>query len=301
VKTDKTNMLIEPDLMKMLEKLSITTKKLFPGAMKGKRRSAKRGSSVEFADYRDYQIGDDFRFIDWNIYARLDKLFLKTFIEEENIYIHILLDVSSSMNFGSPSKLEYAKKIAAALGYIGLVDLDMVVLTAFSESLNGLRPMRGKDRIFKMLDFLGNIAVSDERNAKSLIDDCLKKYAIKTSYRGIAIVISDFLVSPNIYENGLKSLLDKNFDVKVIQVLSEDEIDPKLSGELKLQDAETGEIKEVTITDRLLEKYRKRLNNFCANLKDFCTKNNMAYLKASTMIPFEDFILKEIRKEQILI
>jgi hypothetical protein len=206
------------------------------------------------------------------------------------------------MNFGTPSKLDYAKKIAVAFGYIGLVDLDMVVLTTFSESLNGLRPMRGKDQIFKVLDFLGNISVSDDKNpTKSLINDCLKKYAIKTPYRGVAIIISDFLVSQNVYEDGLRALLAKDFDVKVIQVLSDDEMDPKLSGELKLQDVETGETKEVTITDRLLERYRKRLNTFCANLKNFCTKNNMTYLRVSTGLPFENFILKEIRKEQILI
>ncbi|HGE72545.1 TPA: DUF58 domain-containing protein [Candidatus Poribacteria bacterium] len=300
MKANRTETLIEPDLMKMLEKLSIATKKLFPGAMKGKRRSIKRGSSVEFADYRDYQLGDDFRFIDWNIYARLDKLFLKTFVEEENIYIHILLDVSSSMNFGTPSKLEYAKKIAVAFGYIGLVDLDMVVLTTFSETLNGLRPLRGKDQIFKILNFLNNFPISDEKR-KSLIDECLKKYAIKTPYRGVAIVISDFLVAQNVYENGLKALLDKGFDVKVIQVLSNDEIDPNLTGELRLQDAETDETKEVTITDRLLERYKRRLDAFCSNLKNFCDKNNIAYVKVSTDYPYKDFILKETRRQRILL
>lgn len=300
MRTNKTEIPIEPELIKMLEKLSIATKRLFPGAMKGKRRSIKRGSSVEFADYRDYQLGDDFRFIDWNIYARLDKLFLKTFVEEENIYIHLLLDVSSSMNFGNPSKLEYAKKISVALGYIGLVDLDMVVLTAFSETLNGLRPMRGKDQIFKIIDFLNNSLMPNEKR-RSLIDECLKKYAIQTPYRGIAIVISDFLVMQNVYENGLKALLDKGFDVKIIQVLSDDEIDPNLSGELKLQDAETDETKEVTITDRLLERYKKRLDAFCLNLKSFCTKNNIAYIRVSTGYPFEDFMLKELRRQQLVL
>jgi uncharacterized protein (DUF58 family) len=156
--------LMDAELMKKIERLSIASKKLFPGTMKGKRRSTKRGSSVEFADYRDYQMGDDFRFIDWNIYARLDKLFLKTFVEEENIYIHILLDVSVSMTFGTPSKLEYGKRIAAVLSYIGLVDLDMVAMTTFAENLTGrLRPVRGKDRIFTLLSFLENVPPSEVR------------------------------------------------------------------------------------------------------------------------------------------
>ncbi len=300
MKMSKTEISIEPELMKVLEKLSIATEKLFSGAMKGKRRSTKRGSSVEFADYRDYQIGDDFRFIDWNIYARLNKLFLKTFVEEENIYIHILLDVSSSMNFGMPSKLEYAKKIAIALGYIGLVDLDTIVLTTFSETINGLRPLRGKDQIFKIIDFLNRSLVSNGKK-RSLIDNCLKKYAIRTPYRGVAIVLSDFLVTNDVYENGLKALLDSGFDVKAIQILSNDEVNPRLTGELRLQDAETDEIKEVTITDRLLEKYKKRLNIFCSNLKVFCTRNNIAYIRVNTDYPFEDFILKELRKQQIIL
>lgn len=300
MRTNNTEIPIEPELMRMLEKLSIATKKLFPGAMKGKRRSVKRGSSVEFADYRDYQLGDDFRFIDWNIYARLDKLFLKTFVEEENIYIHILLDVSSSMNFGNPSKLEYAKKIAIALGYIGLVDLDMVISATFSETIDVLRPLRGKEQIFKIIDFLNNFSMSSIKK-RSLIDECLKKYAIKTPFRGVAVVISDFLVNQNIYENGLKSLLGKGFDVKAIQVLGDDEINPNLTGELKLQDAETDETKEVTITDRLLERYNKRLNAFCENLKSFCTRNNITCIRVNTGYPFEDFVLKEIRKQRLVL
>jgi uncharacterized protein (DUF58 family) len=300
--------LIDHDLMKMLERLNISSRKLFPGAMKGKRRSVKRGSSVEFADYRDYQPGDDFRFIDWNIYARLNKLFLKTFVEEENIYIHILLDTSPSMSFGTPSKLEYGKKIVAALGYIGLVNLDMVVMTAFSDNLSGLRPMRGKDQIFTLLNFLTNIPASEpfadnmkHLSANLMMSNCLKKYAIRTPYRGVAIIISDFLVPQNVYEEGLKALLYKNFDVKVIQLLSEDELNPDLSGELKLQDSETGETKEITINDKVLKKYQSRLEMFCGNLKEFCTMSNVAYLRIITGLPFDELILKTLRKERLLV
>ena len=297
------NKLIDPDLMKMLERLNITSRKLFPGAMKGKRRSVKRGSSVEFADYRDYQPGDDFRFIDWNIYARLNKLFLKTFVEEENIYIHVLLDTSPSMSFGMPSKLEYGKRLSAALGYIGLVNLDMVAMTVFSENLNSHKPMRGKDQIFSLLDFLANIPESDSlkrSQAGSLMGDCLRKYAIKTTRRGVAIIISDFLVLPEVYQAGFKSLLYKNFDVKVIQLLSEDELNPHLSGELRLQDSETGETKEVTITNRVLEKYQSSLTKFCNDLKQFCTINNVAYMRISTALPFDKLIL-DLRKENLLV
>ena len=290
--------LIDIELMKKIERLRIASKKLFPGAMKGQRRSTKRGSSVEFADYRDYQMGDDFRFIDWNIYARLDKLFLKTFIEEENIYIHILLDASVSMTFGTPSKLDYGKRIAAVLGYIGLVDLDTVMMATFAENLTGQhRPMRGKDRIFALLDFLESIEPSQETH----IDVSLRRYALTAKHPGVAIVISDFLVPQASYEEGLKALIHGNFDVNVIHIMSEDEINPPLSGELKLQDAETGDVKEVTITDRMMEGYKKRMTAFCQSLNQFCARNNITYLQTDTSLPFEDLILRTLRREQILV
>ena len=290
--------LINAEMMKKIERLSIASKKLFPGNMKGKRRSPKRGSSVEFADYRDYQPGDDFRFIDWNIYARLDKLLLKTFVEEENIYIHILLDSSVSMNFGTPPKLEYGKRIAAVLSYIGLVELDMVAMTTFAEKLTDqLRPMRGKDRIFALLDFLENVQPSQETQ----MYEALRRYALTVTHPGVAIVISDFLVPQADYEEGLKALVYKNFDVNVIHVMSEEELHPTLSGELKLQDAESGETKEVTVTDRMLEKYQRRLTNFCQNLSQFCSKNNITYLRISTSLSFEELVLRTLRKEQVLV
>jgi uncharacterized protein (DUF58 family) len=290
--------LIDAELMKKIERLSVASKKLFPGTMKGKRRSPKRGSSVEFADYRDYQLGDDFRFIDWNIYARLNKLFLKTFVEEENIYIHILLDNSVSMDFGEPTKLEYGKRIAAILAYIGLVELDVVALTTFAENLTDqMRPMRGKDNIFTLMDFLENVRVSGETR----MDECFKRYAIKVTHPGVAIIISDFLVSRDVYERGMKSLIYRGFDLNIIHVMSEDELNPTLSGELRLRDAETGEIKEVTVTDRMLEKYHERLDVFCRELSHFCTRNNLTYLRVSTSLPFEDLILRTLRRDRVLI
>ena len=290
--------LIDAELIKKIERLSIASKRMFPGTMKGKRRSPKRGSSVEFADYRDYQLGDDFRFVDWNIYARLDRLFLKTFVEEENILIHILLDSSVSMNFGSPSKLEYGKRVAAVLGYIGLVGLDMVTVSSFAEDLaDQVRPLRGKDRIFTLLDFLENIQPSQQTR----MDASLQRYVLKMSHAGVAIVISDFLVPQASYEAGLKALMYKNFDVNVIHVMSEEELHPKLSGELKLLDAETGETKEITVTERVLEGYQKRLGRFCEDLNQFCAKNNITYLRVSTSLPFEDLILRVLRRDQVVI
>ena len=179
----------------------------------------------------------------------------------------------------------------------------MVALIVFSENLNCLRPMRGKDQIFTIFNFLDNTTSAPETKtpASSLMDSCLKRYAIKTTHKGVAIVISDFLVPQTVYEGALKALLYKNFDVRVIQVLSNEELQPSLSGELKLQDSESGETKEVTITDRLMAGYQKRLTALCRNLEEFCARNNISYLLVSTSQPYEDLILKELRKEHILI
>ncbi len=194
--------------------------------------------------------------------------------------------------------LDYGKQVAAVLGYIGLVDLDMVIMTTFAENLTGrLRPARRKDHIFNLLNFLGSVQPSQ----RTQMNESFRRYALTVTHPGVAIVISDFLVPQTCYEEGLKALLYRNFDVNVIHVMSEEELHPTISGELKLKDAETGETKEVTITDRMLERYQKRLATFCHNLNEFCTRNNITYLRVSTSLPFEDLVLRTLRREQMLV
>ncbi|MBD3184731.1 DUF58 domain-containing protein [Candidatus Poribacteria bacterium] len=292
------NELIDPELLKRLERLTISSKRLFSGTIKGRRRSVKRGSSVEFADYRDYQVGDDLRFVDWNIYARLDKLFLKTFIEEEDIVIHILIDVSKSMTFGSPPKLGYAKRLAAALGYVGLVNLDSITISTFAEDIKQrFLPVRGKDQIFNIANFIGGI----ESAQRTIMKKSLRNYALSAFKPGVAIIISDFLVNPIDYQAGLKSMLNKNFDIGIIQILSQEEINPTIFGELQLEDSETGEIKEITITEKIIERYKERVKNFCLELEEFCSSNNISYVNISVDIPLEEILLKSLRRENVII
>jgi len=251
---------------------------------------------VEFADYRNYQIGDDFRYVDWNIYARLNKLFLKLFMDEENLNISILLDVSRSMGFGEPSKLDYAKQLAAALGYIGLANSDMVSVCAFSNTMiRKLPPVYGKGQIFKLFDFLKHLDVSD---GKTDMSASFKRYAVSAK-PGVAIVISD-LLAPEGYQDGLKILRYRRFESHVIQVLGEEELNPAISGELSLEDSETGATKEITITDKAVESYRKRLQIFCDGLHDFCTSQKMSYLRVSTNVPFENFVLRDLRRVGVI-
>src|SRR5271154_6518856 len=153
--TPTTLSLLDPKFLAQLEQLELVTKKIFLGRMKGERRSKRKGQSVEFADYRNYVVGDDLRFLDWNLYARLDRLFIRLFMEEEDLHFYVLIDNSLSMDFGTPSKLHYAKQIAAALGFIGLVNMDRVVVEAFNDRLTQTMPAaRGRRSMWRLMDFL---------------------------------------------------------------------------------------------------------------------------------------------------
>src|SRR6476660_6779487 len=150
-----TKPLLEPDFLHKLEQLELVSRKIFLGLMKGERRSKRKGQSVEFADYRNYVKGDDLRFLDWNLYARLDRLFIRLFMEEEDLHFYVLIDNSLSMDFGTPSKLHYAKQVAAALAFIGLVNMDRVVLEVFNDRVTqSLPPLRGRRSLWRLMDFL---------------------------------------------------------------------------------------------------------------------------------------------------
>src|ERR1051326_8121871 len=150
--------ILDAAFLKKLERLSLVTKRPFAGQMKGEKRSVKRGSSIEFADYREYALGDDLRYVDWNTVARLDKMFLKLFVEEEDLYLALLLDTSQSMDFGDPKKLHYAIRLAAALGYIGLSNYDRVSVQTYSAALgNPLPTQRGWGGVLPFFHYLERI------------------------------------------------------------------------------------------------------------------------------------------------
>src|SRR5499426_2221139 len=167
---NKSSLLLDPAFMARLDQLDLVSRKLLAGKMKGERRSKRRGQSVEFADYRNYVVGDDLRFLDWNLYARLDRLFLRLFMEEEDLHFYILIDNSLSMSFGTPTKLHFAKQIAAALGFIGLVNLDRVMIEAFNDRLTQTMPaMRGRRSLWRMLAFLQKIESAGPSDLKQAL------------------------------------------------------------------------------------------------------------------------------------
>lgn len=287
--------LLTPDFLRKIERLSLVAKRVFPGQLRGERRSTKRGSSVEFADYRNYAAGDDFRRVDWNVYARLEKLFLKLFVEEEDLHVYVLIDASRSMEFGSPSKLLYAKRVAAALAYIALGNLDRVGLAALSDtSAATLAPKRGKQSAFGVFDWLKSVKPSGQTQLASSLRD----FSLRTSRPGLAIVISDFF-DPE-YEKGLSALISRKFEVTVLQILDQDEADPPLVGDLMLVDSETDQRREVTITQSLLRRYKQHLAEHCGGLENYCGRYGCNYVRVTNQTPFEDLILSYLRQRGTL-
>ncbi|MBC7782638.1 MAG: DUF58 domain-containing protein [Burkholderiales bacterium] len=288
--------LLDSAFMARLDQIDILSRKILAGKMKGERRSKRRGQSVEFADYRNYVIGDDLRFIDWNIYARLDRLFLKLFLEEEDLSLHILIDTSKSMDYGNPSKGRYIQQVAAALGYIGLVNYNRVSISAIADGVPATTgAMRGRTRVGQMLDFISNLEPAGPGN---LAEAC-RRFALANRTRGVCVVLSDFF-DKNGFENGLRYVAGGRYDLFAIQVLSPQEIDPDLQGDLKLVDVEDADMAEVSITQPLLKKYKNNLNAYCLSLKEFITRRGGTYLFTSTSVPFDTLVLNYLRERGLL-
>lgn len=288
--------LLSAEFMSRLEQLELISRKIFAGRMKGERRSKRRGESVEFADYRNYVVGDDLRFLDWNIYARLERLLLKLFQEEEDLNVSVLFDVSLSMNWGAPNKGLYAKRVVAALAYIGLVNYDRVSLYGYNDRLvHEMRAVRGRRLASQVIGFLRKIELEGVSNFAA----AARRFAMRHRGKGVVIVISDFMDKGG-FADGLRYLLGRNMDIYVIQVLSPEELDPPLTGDLKLVDVEDEDVAEVTISKPLLGKYKALLQAYCTDLKDYCTRRGITYLFTSTRVPFDTLVLSYLRQRGLL-
>jgi uncharacterized protein (DUF58 family) len=283
--------LLTTEFLRRLESLELVSKKMLAGRMKGDRLSKRKGRGSEFADYRPYAVGDDLRFLDWNLFGRLEKLFLRLFLEEEDLHVHLLIDTSASMDFGSPTKLRYAKQVAAALGFVGLQNLDRVaVSTVGGETLQRSPVFRGRPSLWRMLAFLDGVGPGGVGD----FSRSLRSFTQRVTGRGVAVVLSDFLDKGG-YEDGLRYLAARNLDTYAIQILAPDEVDPPFTGDLKLTDVEDGDEAELTISAPLLKRYREALTAFRGGLNSFCNRRGMAYLFTSTQVPFEKLVLGYLR------
>jgi len=283
---DQLDSFIDDAFLKQLEKLKIVSRKSTRNPRRGEYRSWQSGEGFEFLDFRKYHLGDDLRYVDWSVYGRLDKLFIKLFHAEKGQTAHILLDTSRSMNSGTPSKDITAKKIAAALSYICLANLDKTALMAFNHQIVKTKPpARGKKQYLAVLKFFQSLNPSEPTH----INDSLKAYAAICKNPGIAIVISDFF-DPDGYEDGLKALAYRDFDINLIQVMDHEELHWSKTGNLLLNECETGE-KKITFVDRdLLDLYHKKIGDFIAGIKTYCSHYGMNYFLCDTSIPFENLL-----------
>jgi uncharacterized protein (DUF58 family) len=288
--------LLDPDFMHKLEQLELVSRKIIMGRMKGERKSKRKGTSVEFAEHRNYTVGDDLRRIDWNVYGRLDKLFLKLFLEEEDLHVYTMLDTSLSMNFGTPTKLHYGKQVAAALAFIGLVNHDRVILDTFAGKLDqGIPSVRGRSQMWRVVDYLQRLTPSGESDLKA----AAREFAIRHAGKGVVVVISDFL-DKNGYEDALRYLLARKMDIFVVHLLSREEVEPELVGDLRLVDVEDDDVTEITMSAPLLKRYRDNLNAFVAGLKEWCTKRGITYIFTTNQYPFDKLVLNYMRERGLV-
>jgi uncharacterized protein (DUF58 family) len=288
--------LLDSKFMARLDQLDVLSRKMLAGKLKGERRSKRRGQSVEFADYRNYVVGDDLRFIDWNLYARLDRLFLKLFLEEEDLAFYVLIDTSASCDYGEPNKLDYLKRVAAALAYIGLVNYNRVHVAAIAGGVVAeTGALRGRRRVGQMIEFVSELTPGGTSHFAA----ACKRFAIAHRQKGVLVVLSDFFIKEG-FDAGLRYLAGGRYDLYCVQVLSPQEIDPSLQGDLRLKDLEDGDEAEVSITQPLLKRYKANLNAYCLSLKEYLTRHNATYLFASTTVPFDSLILNYLRERGLL-
>jgi len=281
--------LLDPAFLERLERLRLVARRRVRGSV-GDRRSRAVGPGVEFSDHRAYQVGDDWRYVDWNIYARLDRLFVKLFQREEDTDVHLVLDASASMRFGSPSKLEYAKRLAAALGYVALANGDRVGAAALHGStVRTLPPRRGRSHAHRLFHFLE----CEHAHGSTDLEAAARSLGVRR--RGLVVALGD-LLDPRGFEAFLRRLRHAGLEVFVVHVLAEEDLVPPAAGELRLVDAETGESVEVTVDARLVGEFVAQRDAFLEAARTFCARHGLSYVRATPAVPVEELVLRYLRR-----
>jgi uncharacterized protein (DUF58 family) len=303
--------LFDSTTLARLERLALVADQVRVGVMKGDRRSRKRGNSIEFADYRNYSQGDDLRRLDWNVYARLERPFIKLLEEEEDLAVHILLDTSPSMNWPpeqeESNKLRYGLYLAAALGYIGLAGGDLVSVTLIQQPAAGNRqwgPLRGRQyslNLFQFLDAFGRQAINREGDTAGTTDLnlSLREYALRGRRPGLLILISD-LLSPGGTIEGLTAIQRRGYETSIIHLLSLDEVEPSLAGDLTLLDVETGETAELTLDTTTLNVYHEQLADWQAAIAEACNRRQIHYVPVITTTPWDVLVMQTLREKGVI-
>ena len=298
--------ILTPELLRRLEQFQLLAARRTKSSAKGERRSKARGQSVEFADHRNYTHGDDFRYLDWNLYGRLDRLFVKLYEEERELPVRIFLDASESMSFGQPPKFDFARQIAAAIGYVALSGFDRVSVIPFPDipsdanrgaeqaSRGALRSVRGKK---SSMQFFRNVNALTASGAADF-NQALRRGALEAKQSGVAVVLSDFL-DPAGYEPGLTALIGRGFQVNAVQILAPEELNPTTYGDLRLVDSETGGLQEVTFGKYRLKAYQQTVQKYIQRLREFCQPRGIRFFTAGSDTNLEELLLKQLRSAEV--
>ena len=290
--------LFDSTFLKKLEYLSLVSRQMFRGQLLAQRRTMQLGGGLEFADHREYTPGDDFRHLDWNVFARHDELLLKRFQEEEDLHVYVLLDCSRSMKPADDSpKFDFARQMAAAMAYIALADLDRVAVSAFSEEIIRDFPLtRGKDRILLLLRFLEELEVT---NGVTDLERVANSFVHRSQRRGVVIVVSD-LFDPKGFDRGLDVLRHRGYEPHIVQMYDAAEANPELLGDLELYDVESGSIQKVTVTEKSLKQYRQLFEGFQSKLEKYARNYGIGFTATPTTIPFDEVVLQMMRRAAIV-
>jgi uncharacterized protein (DUF58 family) len=284
--------MLHPKTLTRLEYLSIVSRRVFRGSLLAQRRTMQRGAVIEFSDHREYAPGDDFRYLDWSIYARHGDLMLKRFQEEQDLHVYVMLDCSHSMAAGDPAKFDLARQLTAALAYIALADLDRIAVVAFADGVVGGFPVtRGKAQILPLMRFLEGLPISGrdthlQRAAQGLLH--------RSRRNGLAVVISD-LFDERGFQKGLDLLRYRKFDAHVIQLHAPVEAEPDLLGDVELVDVETGAARMVTVTEKNLRTYRQRFHEHQTAVRDYCRNYRLGCTQSPSTVAFDHLILQMMR------
>ena len=295
--------MLAPQFLKQLEPFHIRSNRSFRGEFRGERRSPNRGVGMEFADYRVYEPGDDLRHVDWNIYARLGKLFIKLFHADEGLPLALLIDNSRSMAFGAPTKLACVKQIAAALGYIALGHADSVAVYTCAERLSPALPPASTTSQFSRLTQVLTAIVAD---GQTRLTECLRQLPMYQRHPCAVVILSDFL-DPSGYEQGFKLLAGRGFSLTAIHLMTPAEMNPQrylengpTGRDWLVADAETGETRAITINPETLSQYQNQQQTFCDTLQRFCTDQGVGYAPLRSDTPIEPFILNDLHRTGLI-
>ena len=285
--------LFEPDFLTRLEYLSIISKRVFRGSLLAQRRTMQLGSGIEFSEHREYTLGDDFRYIDWNVYARHGDLLLKRFQEEQDLHVYLMLDCSRSMGFGNLPKFDLARRLVAALAYIALADLDRISVLSFADGVIDEFPLtRGKARILPLMKFLESQQVGGEdTNLAHSVQGLLHR----SQRSGIAVVVSD-LFDEHGFQTGLDQLRYRRFDGHVLQLHDPQEADPAQLGDVELMDVETESVRKVTVTEKNLRTYKELFERHQLSVRQYCRRYALGCTQSSSTVSFDELILRMMRE-----